>query len=138
MMVRVQRVKSKRISWNGNSCGTKNCESNVKMPPNVDAISTFVMDTVEANPKMLVSWYLVLSYAYYEMNESLVHDHVFDHICKELLSKIENFEIEHKHLYLVDAAALEAGTGHHITEWPSQVVSVAVGFTKGIYTPYDL
>lgn len=104
----------------------------------LDAMSAFVLDVVTETPKFLVSWYLVLSYAYYELDEVLVHDHVFDAICKELLKKIENFEIDHEHLHLVDPAMLEAGSGYGIKNYPTRVQSVARGFLQGFFTPYDL
>ena len=57
---------------------------------------------------MLVPWYLITAYAYYILDESLIEDHQFDSMAKELL---ENYDkIKHVHKYLITKEDLEAGT----------------------------
>ena len=66
----------------------------------------------EKNPNMLVPYYLMFSYLYYEKNISLIEDTEFDKLCQTLLEKYDNVELMHKHL--VSKEALTAGTGYDI------------------------
>ena len=61
---------------------------------------------------MLVPYYLMLSYLYYEKNISLIDDTEFDQMCKTLLEKYD--EVEHMHKHLVKKENLTAGTGYDI------------------------
>lgn len=84
---------------------------------------------------MLVPWYLITSYAYYHLDQSLVSDKVYDAICKLLLDEMDQFNIEHPNMDLIDPAALRAGTAFHlkIEDYPSRVRSVAEGMVSGKY-----
>ena len=62
----------------------------------------------------LVVWYLMASYCYYCLDKTIMPDADFDGICLRLLKEFDN--IEHRHKYLIDKSALEAGTGFHIKE----------------------
>ena len=42
----------------------------------------------EQNENMLIPYYLMFSYLYYEKNISLIEDTEFDQMCKTLLEKI--------------------------------------------------
>lgn len=64
---------------------------------------------VAERPVMAVPWYLMTSYMYYHLNESVVSDETFDALCGTLIR--EWFEIEHPHKHLIDRTDLEAGTG---------------------------
>ena len=66
----------------------------------------------EKNPNMLVPYYLMFSYLYYEKNLSLIEDTEFDKLCQTLLEKYDN--VEHMHKHLVSKEALTAGTGYDI------------------------
>ena len=66
----------------------------------------------DKNPNMLVPYYLMLSYLYYEKDISLIDDEEFDQMCKTLLEKYD--EIEHMHKPLVKKENLTAGTGYDI------------------------
>lgn len=57
---------------------------------------------------MLVPWYLITAYAYYILDESLIQDHEFDSMAKELLEKYDS--IEHRHKSLISRENLAAGT----------------------------
>ncbi len=57
---------------------------------------------------MLVPWYLITAYAYYILDESLIQDHEFDSMAKELLEKYDS--IEHRHKPLISKEDLAAGT----------------------------
>ena len=64
------------------------------------------------NPNMLVPYYLMHSYIYYQMGESIISDYDYDDMCTELRDKWES--ITHYHKHLVDVTALGAGTGYQL------------------------
>tara|TARA_R100001224_G_C3959629_1_gene128648 strand:+ start:275 stop:541 length:267 start_codon:yes stop_codon:yes gene_type:complete len=66
----------------------------------------------EKNPNMLVPYYLMFSYLYYEKNISLIEDTEFDNLCQTLLEKYDS--VEHMHKHLVSKESLTAGTGYDI------------------------
>ena len=66
----------------------------------------------DTNPNMLVPYYLMFSYLYYEKNVSLIDDGEFDQMCKTLLEKYD--DIEHFNKDLVNKENLKAGTGYDI------------------------
>ena len=66
----------------------------------------------EKNSNMLVPYYLMFSYLYYEKDVSLIEDTEFDKLCQTLLEKYDS--IAHMHKHLVSKGALTAGTGYDI------------------------
>ena len=66
----------------------------------------------DKNPNMLIPYYLMLSYLYYEKNISLIEDTEFDTMCKTLLEKLDG--LTHMHKHLVKKESLTAGTGYDI------------------------
>ena len=66
----------------------------------------------EKNPNMLIPYYLMFSYLYYEKNISLIEDTEFDKLCSTLLEKYDS--VEHMHKHLVSKESLTAGTGYDI------------------------
>ena len=66
----------------------------------------------ETNPNMLIPYYLMFSYLYYEKNISLIDDAEFDGMCKTLLDKLDT--LSHMHKHLVKKESLTAGTGYDI------------------------
>ena len=66
----------------------------------------------DKNPNMLIPYYLMLSYLYYEKNITLIDDTEFDQMCKTLLDKYD--DVEHMHKHLVKKESLTAGTGYDI------------------------
>ena len=66
----------------------------------------------EENENMLIPYYLMFSYLYYEKNISLIEDGEFDDMCKTLLEKLDSLTDMHKHL--VKKESLTAGTGYDI------------------------
>jgi hypothetical protein len=80
---------------------------------------------------MLVPWYLITAYAYYLLDESLIEDHQFDSMAKELL---ENYDtIEHRHKNLIKKDDLLAGTLLLAEEdYPLIVKSVARELVKNL------
>ncbi len=66
----------------------------------------------EQNENMLIPYYLMFSYLYYEKNISLIDDAEFDEMCKTLLEKLDG--LTHMHKHLVKKENLTAGTGYDI------------------------
>ena len=66
----------------------------------------------EKNPNMLIPYYLMFSYLYYEKDINLITDGEFDALCKTLLDKYDG--LTHMHKHLVTKTALSAGTGYDI------------------------
>ncbi len=81
------------------------------------------------NPNMLVPYYLMLSYLYYEENESIVDDIEYDTICKRLYNEWDN--IEHHHKHLVDRSSLAAGTGYHM-KYNGRIKHAAIHLMKKV------
>ena len=61
---------------------------------------------------MLIPYYLMFSYLYYEKDISLIEDTEFDKLCSTLLEKYDS--VEHMHKHLVSKESLTAGTGYDI------------------------
>ena len=61
---------------------------------------------------MVIPYYLMFSYLYYEKNISLIEDGEFDDMCKTLLEKLDS--LTHMHKHLVKKESLTAGTGYDI------------------------
>ena len=81
-------------------------------------------EIITNNWNMLVPWYLMSSYLYYEEDKNILPDEDYDWICEELDSKWD--VVEHFHKYLVDRKSLSSGTGYNIPRYPSRVKSAAI------------
>ena len=75
------------------------------------------LETVDDNKNMLVPWYLMASYAYYEEDNPILEDATFDRLAKILLKDWD--EVEHFHKHILTKEMLEAGTFQG--EYPSRV-----------------
>lgn len=78
----------------------------------------FIGERLVKSPAMLVPYYLMLSYLYYDLGEGLVSDEFFDRLCKDLQAHWE--EIDHQHKRVVDFESLAAGTGYYL-QYPLRV-----------------
>lgn len=78
------------------------------------------------NPNLLIPWYISASIAYYEFDESLLTDHYYDAMVKELAEKWDT--LTHRHKSLLDREALNAGTGYYLkyAEMPLIIRSATV------------
>ena len=76
---------------------------------------------------MLVPYYLMFSYAYYQENESLIPDAEYDQICQDLITNWN--DITHCHKRLLNLDSLKAGTGYDI-KYPERVVNAALALIK--------
>jgi len=65
------------------------------------------MDAIE-NPNMMIPWYLMASYAYYEEDNPILSDGLFDGLAKRMLECWD--DIDHWHKDLITTEDLEAGT----------------------------
>lgn len=95
-----------------------------------------VEEFLKKEVNLLVPWYLILSYAYYFLDVSLVSDGFYDRICKDLMAALDAFDIDHRHMRLCDMDALKAGTAYHLKrgDYPGMVVSCAEKFAEGVYS----
>ena len=75
------------------------------------------MDVCDDNINMMVPWYIMASYAYYEEDDPILEDAMFDRLAKKLLKDWD--EIDHFHKDYLTKDMLEAGT--YIGEYPSRV-----------------
>lgn len=85
-------------------------------------------DSVDMNANMMIPWYLMACYAYYEEDDPILTDAGFDRLCKKMIEKFD--EIEHMHKGYVTEDNLSAGT--YIGEYPSRIKG-AVRSLKDIY-----
>lgn len=76
-------------------------------------------------PNQLVNIYLMTSYLYYHLDESVITDTEFDYVCTELYRQFD--DIKHQHKHLIDKNQLIAGTGYYIAhnEFPNIVIGGA-------------
>jgi len=65
------------------------------------------LDAIE-NPNMMVPWYLMASYAYYEQDQPILTDGLFDGLAKRMLECWD--DIDHQHKELITEEDLVAGT----------------------------
>ncbi len=72
------------------------------------------IDVENMSPNLLVSWFMIASYAYYRIGgDSLVmEDQTFDHLVHRLREKYD--EADHPHKKLITPEHLSAGTGYDI------------------------
>lgn len=76
------------------------------------------------DPNMLITWYLMASYAYYQKDANFISDYLFDRICRLIDQKWDM--ITHRHKRLVNREDMSAGTcllSEHL--YPSIVVDSA-------------
>jgi hypothetical protein len=74
-------------------------------------------DTTDKNSNMLVPWYIMAAYAYYEQDNPILEDATFDKCAKTILDCWDKISHNHKHLITKDM--LIAGT--YIGEYPNMV-----------------
>ena len=69
------------------------------------------------NINMMVPWYLMAAYAYYEQDAPVLSDSFFDDLAKTLLAVWD--DVEHRHKQYITKDMLNAGT--YIGEYPGIV-----------------
>ncbi|CAH0343771.1 hypothetical protein RHI9324_05509 [Rhizobium sp. CECT 9324] len=83
---------------------------------------------IEKNRDAYVSWYLMLSYLYYQLDITILPDEDYNTLCVKLIKELPS--IAHRHRHLVDEDSLRAGTGYSITEYPTIAMSAAIRLAK--------
>lgn len=74
-----------------------------------------------------VHWYLMLSYLYYQHDESFVPDAMFDKLCSVLLERVDEAKASH-HGRFIHEDSLRAGTGFDIAgKLPEITMNAALG-----------
>lgn len=86
-----------------------------------------MLDTWRTNPNMLVPYYLMHSYLYYEIHDTIIDDIEYDELCKQLKDKWDS--VEHFHKHLVDVQSLGAGTGYQL-KYNNRIASAAIELLK--------
>ena len=82
------------------------------------------------NINMMVPWYLMASYAYYEQGDPIFSDGFFDNMGKTMLAVWDDIEHFHKeHITLDD---LEAGT--FLGKYPSRVEGALQSLREAYFT----
>lgn len=74
-----------------------------------------------------VSRYMMCSYAYYELNHSLIADEEFDQLAVYLLENKDTYK-DHPHMKLLDDDTLRAGT--YLGKYPEIVKSATKRYIK--------
>lgn len=70
----------------------------------------------QLRPGQLVQYYLMCAYLYYKMDIGPIPDDQFDKLCVRIDQEWDT--ITHRHKVLIDRAALKAGTGYQIEDYP--------------------
>tara|TARA_B100000780_G_C20831863_1_gene330547 strand:- start:182 stop:472 length:291 start_codon:yes stop_codon:yes gene_type:complete len=85
-----------------------------------------VMQAITKNINMTIPYYLMASYAYYEKDDPILSDDLYDKLAKKILNKWD--DIEHYHKNILTKDMLEAGS--FIGEYPSIVIGALESFRK--------
>lgn len=77
----------------------------------------------------LVNVYLISSFLYYHLNESILSDHDYDRLCKTLLDRYGEIQSHPRlwHRRLISQSALSSGTGFSLraADYPALLADVA-------------
>lgn len=74
-------------------------------------------DIIEKNMNMAVPWYLMAAYAYYELDDPIISDAMYDSITFILIQNWDQINHFHKEYLTIDD--LEAGT--FLGQYPSRI-----------------
>ena len=85
-------------------------------------------DICDDSINMYVPWYLMAAYAYYEEDDPILSDRLFDLMAKRMLAHWD--EIDHRHKNFINKDMLEGGT--FVGKYPSQIKG-AVKSVREIY-----
>tara|TARA_Y100000385_G_scaffold211523_1_gene219603 strand:- start:407 stop:787 length:381 start_codon:yes stop_codon:yes gene_type:complete len=80
-------------------------------------LDSYAQDVFDKNINMMVPYYLMASYAYYEQDDAIFSDGFFDEMGKIMLERWD--EIEHFHKEYITKDDLQAGT--FLGKYPSRV-----------------
>lgn len=85
-----------------------------------------VYRSIDKNMNMLVPWYLMAAYAYYEQDDPIISDQCYDEISKRLLQHY--FFIDHRHIEYITYEMLESGT--FLGKYPSIIEGAVESLRK--------
>ena len=83
------------------------------------------VESMEAN--QLVSWFMMASYAYYQLDINLMSDYDFDFLVERLRNEWNN--ADHPHKKLIKKTNLDAGSGYDI-DFPTIVRGAAADYLQ--------
>jgi len=81
---------------------------------NLDNVTQEILST---NKNMHVPYYLMAAYAYYEEDDPILSDHLFDSMAKAMLYYWDDIEHHHKHLLNKD----DLNAGSYLGTYPERV-----------------
>ena len=81
------------------------------------------------NMNVLIPYYLMMAYRYYEKDDPIVSDSLFDKTAKKLLDNWEN--VSHRHKSYLNKDMLEAGT--FIGQYPSIVPDASYAESNNVF-----
>lgn len=84
---------------------------------NKEGLDKELSDMIDDNVNMMVPWYLMAAYAYYEEDNPILSDAIFDRLAKRMIEHWD--EIEHQHKEYITLDMLHGGT--YIGKYPSRV-----------------
>lgn len=114
---RIRRVRAVEVKDTGTVARVRR----VRRPVETDFRPIFEIDWNRSLGYKL-QIYMVTSYLYYELSRSLITDHDFDRLCRELAAGWDDFE--HQHKSCTDKASMEAATGY-ANKYPLMVQGAA-------------
>lgn len=79
----------------------------------------FCRQCIADSPNTHVSWFLMASFAYYFLNESLISDALYDEIYQWLEKNIE--QIDHDHKHLIEKDMFSIGSAYYLRDYPTIV-----------------
>jgi len=86
---------------------------------------------IKVSKNLMVPWYLISSYAYYQLDQPIISDQAFDNLAKEALANWPT--LVHRHKGLISEDELKAGTLLlERDRYPGIVVSLAESMANGV------
>lgn len=115
------------LSTNDSGYSVKyNHSPNADLPPVVivdGVLDTYVYGLLERSKNLAVSWWLMASYAYYLLDETIISDECFDYLTILIGENYE--EIEHVNKDLVTMDRLSCGSAFDLRVYPTRVMVCA-------------
>lgn len=96
------------------------------LPPVVivdGVLDTYVYSLLERSNNLAVSWWLMASYAYYLLDETIISDECFDQLTQVISDNYQN--IVHVNKDLVTEDRLSCGSAYDLRVYPTRVMVCA-------------
>ena len=84
-------------------------------------------DIRSMSPNMLISWFMIGSYAYYDLDVNVMSDYDFDFLVQRIKEEWGN--IDHPHKNLIKSTNLDSGSGYDIN-FPMMVKGATIDYLK--------